>query len=225
MNSAAINWFVATTGAHRRDAARFWIAVAGVALSLYSADLLAAPNATELARIHAKIVQLRQQSQAAETSRTEAVDALQQSERVISAANRSLYELEQQHNQTELALARLHTQIDSARKAVTQQQRELANLIRQQYFSAQSDAVKLLMSGKDPNQIARNLVYFGYIGRARNQLISTLQQKLNQLDQLTAAEQQQQIQLQQQRQQRQQQRQLLQTQRQQKKQVLKQLGS
>ena len=197
----------------------------GFACCLFQATAFAAPSGTDLASIHSKIEQLRQQNKVTENSRNQTADALQQSEHAISAANRSLFELDQQHKQTELVLTHLHMQTNAARKAVTQQQRELSNLLRQQYFSGQADAIKLLMSNQDPNQIARNLIYFGYLGRARNQLINTLQQNLNQLDQLTLATQQQQVQLAQQRQQRQQQRQLLQAQRQQKQQILKQLGA
>ena len=158
-------------------------------------------------------------------NRSQAADALQQSERAISVANRNLFELDKRHQQTEQTLTHLHTQSEVARKSVIQQQNELVKLIRQQYFSNQADVVKLIMNGNNPNQIARNLIYFGYLSRARNQLISSLQQNLQQLDQLTLATQQQQALLAQQRQERQQQRQLLQAQRQQKKQVLKQLGS
>ena len=98
-------------------------------------------------------------------------------------------------------------------------------LIRQQYFSGQADTANLLMNGENPNQITRNLTYFSYINRARNQLISELQQNLNQLNQLTQAQQQQQARLTQIRQQHEQQRLALQTQRQIKQQVVKQLGT
>ncbi|MHB1678159.1 MAG: murein hydrolase activator EnvC family protein [Sulfuriferula sp.] len=192
---------------------------------LGEARATAAPDATDLATIHAKIQQLQKQNHAAQSSKNQVADALQQSERAISAANRNLLELDQQHKASELALDRLHAQMETARTAVTQQQRDLSNLLRQQYFSGHADGIKLLMSNQDPNQIARNLIYFAYIGRARNQLIYTLQQNLNQLNQFSVAEQQQQIQLDQQRQQREDQRRLLQAQRQQKQQILRQLGT
>jgi murein hydrolase activator len=200
---------------------------AGIALVLILLDTnaLAAQDASELAAIHARIEQLRQQNHAAESNRNRAADALQQSERAISDTNRALFELDQQRNQTEVGLAQLHDQSETAHKAIARQQQALMNLIRQQYFSGQADTAKLLMNGGNPNQITRNLTYFSYISRARNQLIAELQQNLNQLDQLTQAQQQQQAQLDSIRRQREQQRAELQKQHLIKQQVVKTLGS
>ncbi len=185
----------------------------------------AAPSAADLATIHTQIEQLRQRNHSAETSRNQVADALAQSERAISATNRTLSELDQEHQKSVQALAQLQKKIDTTHNAISRQQRELAQLLRQQYLSGHADAIKLLLSDEDPNQIARNLTYFAYISRARNRLIAALQQNLNQIGQLSAAEQQQQIQLEQQRLQHQQQRRLLQAQREQKQQVIKKLGS
>ncbi|WP_124950575.1 murein hydrolase activator EnvC family protein [Sulfuriferula thiophila] len=204
---------------------RSFIAAIAFASQLFSANAIAAQNESELAAIRSKIEQLRQQNHAAETNRDRAADALQKSERAISDANRALFELDQQRNETELALSELHSQSQTAHKAIERQQNELMALIRQQYFSGQSDTAKLLMNGENPNQITRNLTYFSYISKARNQLISELQHNLNQLDQLAVSQQQQQTRLDQIRQQHQQQKQTLQAQRQIKQQVVKQLGS
>lgn len=206
---------------------RLWyrIASAGLLSLQLASSVYAAQDAAELAAIHARIEQLRQQKHAAEVNRNLAADALQQSERAISNANRALFELDQQRNQTELTLSQLHNQSETARSAIERQQHALAELIRQQYFSGQSDTVKLLMSGQDPNQTSRNLTYFSYIIRARKQLINALNQNLDQLDQLTQQQQQQQQQLDKIRQQQQQQRVTLQQQRLIKQNVVKQLGT
>ena len=204
---------------------RHLIVGAAFALHLLSANAYGAQDAAELATIRSRIQQLREQNHVAETNRNRAADALQQSERAISDANRTLFELDQQRNDTEHTLAQLRNRSQITHDAIDRQQQELMRLIRQQYFSGQSDTAKLLMNGGNPNQIARNLTYFSYISRARNQLIGALQQNLNQLDQLTQAQQQQQARLDQIRQQHQQQRQVLQQQRLIKQQVVKQLGS
>lgn len=206
---------------------RLWSRIAGVGLVSIqlASSVYAAQDAGELAAIHARIEQLRQQKHAAEVNRNLAADALQQSERAISNANRALFELDQQRNQTELTLSQLRSQSETAHSAIDKQQQALVNLIRQQYFSGQSDTTKLLMSGQDPNQITRNLTYFSYIIRARNQLITALRQNLDQLDQLTQQQQQQQQQLDQIRQQQHQQRETLQKQRLIKQNVVKQLGT
>ncbi len=185
----------------------------------------AADAPPDIAGIHAKIEQLRQQNQAVESTRNQVSDALQQSERSISNANRNMYELEQQRTETEQTLIKLRSQGSSARTAITQQQNALMQLMRQQYLSGQSDATKLLLNGSNPNQTTRNLTYLSYITRARNQLISSLQQNVIQLDHLTAEQQTQQAQLDKIREQREQQRKILETERNKKQQIVNQLGS
>ena len=184
-----------------------------------------AADTPDIAGIHAKIEQLRQQNQAAEASRNQASDALQHSERAISNANRNLHDLDQQRAATEQMLATLRNQGNNARTAITRQQNSLMELIRQQYFSGQSDATKLLLSGSNPNQASRDLTYLSYISHARNELISNLQRNLSELDQLTVEQQAQQAQLVKISEQHQQQRKILEFERNKKQQVVKQLGS
>jgi septal ring factor EnvC (AmiA/AmiB activator) len=184
-----------------------------------------AVDAPDIAGIHAKIEQLRQQNHEAETTRSQVSDALRQSERAISDANRSMYELDQQRADTELTLSQLHKQGNEARSAISRQQTALMQLIRQQYLSGQSDATKLLLNGSNPNQTTRNLTYLSYISRARNQLISDLQQNVAQLDQLTVEQQTQQAQLDKIREKHEQQRKILELERNKKQQIVKQLGS
>lgn len=184
-----------------------------------------AGDAPDIAGIHAKIEQLRQQNHEAETTRNQASDALRQSERAISDANRSMYELDQQRNDTELTLSQLHKQGADARSAISRQQNALMQLLRQQYLSGQSDATKLLLNGSNPNQTTRNLTYLSYISRARNQLIGDLQHNVAQLDQLTVEQQTQQAQLDKIREQHEQQRKILELERNKKQQIVRQLGS
>ncbi|MEQ1667527.1 MAG: peptidoglycan DD-metalloendopeptidase family protein [Sulfuriferula sp.] len=184
-----------------------------------------ATDTPDIAGIHAKIEQLRQQNQAVEATRNQASDALQHSERAISDANRSLYELDQQRIAAEKTLATLHSQGNNARAAITRQQNALMALIRQQYISGQSDATKLLLNGSNPNQTTRDLTYLTYISKARNALITDLQTNLNQLDQLTSEQKNQQDQLTKIREQHQQQRKTLESERNKKQQIVKQLGS
>lgn len=201
------------------------IIVIMLTVSLLSAPTYAAQDTGELAAIRSRIEHLREQNQTAEASRSKAADALQQSERAISDANRALSELEQQRSTMELSLNQLHSRSLSVQEAITRQQQALMDLLRQQYFSGQADTARLFMNGGNPNQLTRNLTYFSYLSRARNQLIDSLQQNLNQLDVLTHTQQQQQAHLDQIRTQHQQQRLKLQEQRKIKQEVVKTLGS
>ena len=84
---------------------------------LCTASAAAEPAPTELAAIRSKIEELRHQNHAAEANRDRAADALQKSEHAISDANRTLFELDQQRNETELAITQLHNQSQTAHKA------------------------------------------------------------------------------------------------------------
>jgi hypothetical protein len=48
---------------------------------------------------------------------------------------------------------------------------QLEKLVYRQYLQGNPDALRLLLSGDEPNQTARDLHYFAAIGRARSALL------------------------------------------------------
>jgi septal ring factor EnvC (AmiA/AmiB activator) len=54
------------------------------------------------------------------------------------------------------------------------------------YLGGQADYLKLLVSGVDPNQTARDLHYYGYISRAQAELVRSLRATLDWLQELQA---------------------------------------
>jgi septal ring factor EnvC (AmiA/AmiB activator) len=68
---------------------------------------------------------------------------------------------------------------------IAREQQALGRLLYRQYVGGQSDAVKLLLNREDPNEIARQLHYLGYISRSRSELLASLRGNLAQLDRLS----------------------------------------
>jgi len=138
----------------------------------------------DLRELRGKIEALQKRLADAEESKTEATDALKVSERAISDAARSLHELEQQSREASQRLAGLRAASRENETTIRAQQSLLAKLLYQQYLGGRSEPLKLLLNRENPNQIARQIHYFGYISRARTDLIESLRGRLARLKDL-----------------------------------------
>ena len=159
-----------------------------LALFLGAGAAAAAASATrakeDLRELRGKIEALQKRLADAEESKTEATDALKVSERAISDAARSLHELEQQSREASQRLAGLRAASRENETTIRAQQSLLAKLLYQQYLGGRSEPLKLLLNRENPNQIARQIHYFGYISRARTDLIEGLRSRLARLKDL-----------------------------------------
>lgn len=144
----------------------------------------AAAKREELRELRGRIEAMQKRLAAAEESKSEAVDALQESERAISDANRSLRELAQQSRETNRRLAELQAASRTQESRLKSQQSLLAQLLYQQYLGGRADPLKLLFNREDPNQIARQMHYYSHVSRARGELIGNLRLDLAQVQEL-----------------------------------------
>jgi len=165
----------------RRRFASAWL-LAGVCAGVASA-VLAAP-ADDLRELRGRIEALQKELAHVEESRSEAADALKQSEQAISEANRKLFELGQSQREVNAALAELQAQTRQNQDKLGTQQALLARMLYQQYLAAQPESLKLLLNRDDPNQAARQLYYYGYLARARAEVVSGLRADLDRLSDL-----------------------------------------
>ena len=166
----------------------------GIVLGLLLAAVTAAQAAKtsgeatrELRDLRGRIEQLQKQLAAAEESQAEAADALKESERAISDAKRALRELAQQAQTVNHRLSELGSDAHAARTRLAAQQSLLARLLYQQYVGSKADPLQLMLSGRDPNHIARELYYLGYVTRARSNLIKDIQGALTGIRELAQA--------------------------------------
>jgi murein hydrolase activator len=138
----------------------------------------------ELRELRGRIEALQKSLAGAEESKSEAADALRESERAISETNRALRELGEQSREMNKRLAAIGADSKRGEEALKSQQALLARLLYQQYLGGQAEPLKLLLNREDPHSIARRLHYFGYVSRARAQLIEATRRNIARLQQL-----------------------------------------
>ncbi|MCX7145982.1 MAG: hypothetical protein NT042_07215 [Sulfuritalea sp.] len=117
---------------------------------------------------------MRRDMAAAEESKTYAADQLRETESAISNVNRRLHELGGERAELKAALADLDAQSQRLDRQTGAQQNQLARLLNRQFVGGDSDALKLLLSGRDPNQSARNKYFLTQLSRAKADLIQQL---------------------------------------------------
>ncbi len=132
----------------------------------------------ERAELRKRLDQLKQDILRTEKARAHAADSLSASEAAISTANRKLRELATEQERTEHRLVKLSVNQEKLEAAVRQQRERLARMLREQYAKGQDDRVHLLLSGDNPNRIARELRYLGYVSAEQTKAIDELQQDL-----------------------------------------------
>ena len=152
--------------------------------ALLPAASAAAPrqaDPAELERLRGRIETLKTTLAGAEESRAEAADSLRESERAISQANRGLHELNQQQREVQARLRELGAQSKRAESDIAAQRERLGRVLLRQYQGGERDYFKVVFGGGDPNAIARDLSYAGYISRAQAQFIQSLRKGLKRL--------------------------------------------
>lgn len=132
----------------------------------------------ELRELRDRIKDLQKRLAASEETRAEAADSLKASERAISETNRRLYQLSAERREAGAALTRLQSQARTLESDIAEEQAVLGKLLYRQYVGGQSDALKLVLNREDPNEIARQLQYLGYVSRARAQMLASLRENL-----------------------------------------------
>ncbi len=147
-----------------------------LAAFLASAAFAASVDSTkgELQDLKGRIEALRRDMAAAEESKTYAADQLRETESAISNANRRLHELGAERAETRSQLADLDAQGRRLDQQTGTQQNQLARLLNRQFVGGDSDALKLLLSGHDPNQSARDKYFLTRLSRAKADLIQQL---------------------------------------------------
>ena len=158
-------------------------------LSLPAAQAIESPKSAERARqkqqaeqeraeLRKKLDGLKADIAKTEKAHGHAADSLAASEKAISNANRSLREFANEQRRTEQKLQALAKDLRQLETAVAQQRRKLERMLREQYEAGHDDRVRLLLSGDNPNRIARELRYLGYVSAEQVKAIEKLQQDI-----------------------------------------------
>lgn len=136
----------------------------------------------ERAELQQKLKVLKSDINKTESAKDQASDALASSEQAISEANRSLRELQLEQTETEQRLQQLLAEQAQLQAKVEQQKQQLADFLRRQYQRGNSDRIKLLLSGDNPNRINRELQYMSYISQTQAKMIDALKVSLQEVE-------------------------------------------
>jgi len=143
----------------------------------------------ERAELQQKLDALKRDINRTETAKSHAADALSHSEAAISEANRALHELDRDQRDAEARLAGISAEQSRLAKAIADQRKRLARVLREQYVAGTEDRLKLLLSGDNPNRINRELQYMGYVSQAQAKLIDALHANMRAIEDNKAAAQ------------------------------------
>lgn len=166
----------------RRLSISLLLVVVGGAFSQAGAD-----SKSQLQELRERLDRLQRDYQSTRESHADATDSLRQSERAISDAKRRLLQLEGERQKTRAELDAVKGEVERTQDRIRQRQGHLAELLRQSYMRGGGDSLRLLLGGKDPNQVSRELVYLNYLSERQVQLITALQHEINALTQLKEA--------------------------------------
>ena len=132
----------------------------------------------ELKDLQGRIAALQSDLAKAEENRAEATDQLRETESGISDLNRSLRDLGETRARAEAAAADLERQAQQLEARIAAQQGQLGRLLYRQYAAGEADALPLILSGADPNQVARDLHYLDLLAQAKASLLLSLREAL-----------------------------------------------
>jgi septal ring factor EnvC (AmiA/AmiB activator) len=172
-----------------------------VALCLLAAWLPAAQGAASRGANTAKQAELKEKQEElrgrleglrkdlakSEESRAEAADQLRGTETAISDANRRLHQLGTRRATVQAELRGLDQQSQHLNVLISRQQEELSRLLYRQYLHGDNDALQLLLSGRDPNETARDYHFLALLSQAKAELIGDLHASLAEKQRLATA--------------------------------------
>lgn len=159
----------------------------GAAFGLNAPSLLAQqPNPraaisekrSDLKEVQERIRDLQQQISKNEESRDDAAEALRDAEQSISTSQRRLRELAEARREAEAELARIAATGATLELRIRAQQAELEKLLTRYYVGGQAQGLRHMLSGSDPNQLARDLYYLKQLSRSEADLIGGLRASL-----------------------------------------------
>jgi len=137
-----------------------------------------------LAEVRSRIDALEKDFQKQSERRGATERELQKAERSESGQRRKLGDTNSQLAASRKRLRSLQNEAAELRAEVQVYRVELEQQLRMAYVVGQDGWFQMVLSQRDPIQIGRELVYFGYIARQRSELMDAVRGKLAQLDEM-----------------------------------------
>ena len=156
-----------------------------------SAFATAAPRGTsspreaeDLKSLRSRIESLKTELDQKEATQRESRDALRESERAISDAGRELRTLEAGSRASQDELKGLAARRKALGDRLERQQAALGRMLAARYAAGPPDALRVALSGSDPNATARDLYYLGILSRSAARLLGTFRSNAVELENL-----------------------------------------
>jgi len=168
----------------------FGLVVAGVFLVMSLGVSLAIGAETDrqpLLEVRGEIASTQQQREALMAIRDRLNQQLSEIELEQGQMASTIGELEAQSRARDKRTKGLQQRRDQLQVSVREQQKTLAGQLRSAHLIGREDWLKLLLNQEEPSHLARVLAYYGYLGRARSELIGKLEEDLEQV-RMTEAE-------------------------------------
>ena len=140
----------------------------------------------DLADLRARIKRLTAGLNQKMASRREARDALRDSERAISDANRALAGLEREREALQRDSDALKAREQALKARLAKQQDVLGRVLAARHEGGAPDALRLVLSGHDPEEVTRKLYYLSRVSRAVADLVEQFKSGLVDLAQVQA---------------------------------------
>lgn len=149
----------------------------------------------ELANLRNRIAAVQREMDKTSESKSEAADALRESERAISNSNRKLAEIAAQQHDADNRLGELQARLRQLNDRMTEQRSQLGKLLYQQYLGGRQEYLRMILSDQNPSQVARDMQYYRYIAHGRADWLVALRDDFTALDAVRAATREQREQL------------------------------
>ncbi len=135
----------------------------------------------EIAQAAKDIAELKKQLSKIQQEKTSAEQALKKTETEIGELEKQVDDLQQQEKKTEQELDLLDKQKKKLHSSRLDQQKLIAIQARAAYQAGQQEPLRLLLNQQQPEKFSRNLTYYQYIGKARQQQINEFNETIRQI--------------------------------------------
>lgn len=135
----------------------------------------------EIAQAAKDIAELKKQLSEIQQEKSSAEQALKKTETEIGELEKQVDDLQQQEKKTEKELDLLDKQKKKLHSSRLEQQKLIAIQARAAYQAGQQEPLRLLLNQQQPEKFSRNLTYYQYIGKARQQQINEFNETIRQI--------------------------------------------
>ncbi len=140
----------------------------------------------EIAQAAKDIAELKKQLSKIQQEKSSAEQALKKTETEIGELEKQVDDLQQQEKKTEQELDLLDKQKKKLHSSRLEQQKLIAIQARAAYQAGQQEPLRLLLNQQQPEKFSRNLTYYQYTGKARQQQINEFNETIRQITNISA---------------------------------------